>query len=317
MVSTHELWSLVDEITDLTVLQKSVLIALVRFSSPENDYCSWRSYSTLAKVTCASRRGVVSAVSQLSEQGLITLEKRKRTASKNYSNIYRLNIEEMISRVAKLQGGELSAPTDDLSSELSAPTVHTSSERSSKSSELSALPDDLSSEQTSPPEEEITQGGELTSLEGCTQFTKVVNSLHQGSELSAPKYDLNKNLNKKRIGSLGESENSLLAQRPNDFVFDMSETDVLNFWTYIKGFVERTYKHKLSPVPNETDRDAIRWVIDQFGVDAHAKEDCLNFCEFAHKELGEPENVFNPIWDIYVKASSDYAEKSKLYDKYF
>ncbi|ENP0823223.1 helix-turn-helix domain-containing protein [Vibrio parahaemolyticus] len=156
MVSTRELWSLVDGITDLTVLQKSVLVALVRFSGPKNGYCSWRSYSTLAKVTCASRRGVVNAVSQLSEQGLITLEKRKRTASENYSNVYQLNIGSIISRVAELQNCEVSALLEGLSSELtslggelSAPPDGLSSELTSLGGELSALPDDLSSEFTS------------------------------------------------------------------------------------------------------------------------------------------------------------------------
>ncbi|EHK7403219.1 helix-turn-helix domain-containing protein [Vibrio parahaemolyticus] len=121
------------------------------------------------------------------------------------------------------------------------------------------------------------------------------------------KYNINKNIN-----SGGASE--LLPD--GEEIFNCSNSDLMNFWTYIKGFVKRTTKRTLPSKPSQQDLDSMLWAIGEFSVDPQAKEDCISMCKFVIDELGEPEAVLNPLVRLQMAANEHPSGISRFYDRY-
>lgn len=163
--STTQAWSH----SGLKPLQRLVLLCLANHAN-EADEC-WPSLDTLAKETGISRRYVVELVHELASLGLVSMSKRKRSAT----TLYRLTQDESVS--ADTSDVDL----DTLDGEPSTPPESPALVNPVHSSVPSSLP--VNGEVVNP----VHHRSEPSSPPQCTQFTSVVHPVHQGSEPSALK----------------------------------------------------------------------------------------------------------------------------------
>ncbi|MFV0447711.1 MAG: helix-turn-helix domain-containing protein [Vibrio sp.] len=263
------------------------LQTLVRYANNENS--CWRTVETLSYEMGIGEKTVRRAIKYLEDLDLIVVIRKRTREGRSHPNVYVLNMEnEQLHAVTVTDTQSLDTVTMTTTNGFDAVTMTEACGQLSKN-EAKKIGDT------------VTQSPEIRSHSPRDAVTVT------------DKYKVNIN---KNINTGVESENTLIDKQPNNFVFDISETDVLNFWTYIKGFVKRKYNRKLSATPNEADCDAIRWGMDEFAIDTNSKDDCLSLCEFVHQELGEPDKVFNPIMRLQMAAKAHPQGTMRFFEKY-
>ncbi|HHY0576154.1 TPA: helix-turn-helix domain-containing protein [Vibrio parahaemolyticus] len=326
MKDSNERWTHIDSVSDLSLAQKFVLVMLGRYSSASNGYECWYSITTLAERMCTTRKTVIAAIKVLEDRKLISVKRVRSGAARNKPNIYVLNIDEIIKQSkgspdSNAQGsvpttppnGEGSVPTTPPNGEGSVVGIPPDSKNLSTCSVTGIPPNGEGSVATIPPASESSLGGSVVGIpRWCSSDTKVVSQLHQGSVVATPEYDLNKILSKKLIRTGGASE--LLPD--GEEIFNCTNSDLMNFWTYIKGFVKRTTKRTLPSKPSQQDLDSMLWAVGEFSVDPQAKEDCISMCKFVIDELGEPEAVLNPLVRLQMAANEHPDGVTRFYDRY-
>ena len=291
------------------------LQTLVRYANEDNT--CWRTITTFAEDMGVGEKTVRRSIKQLEELGVIFVLRKRTQNGKSHPNVYMLNLQtpllDAVRETASREKGRFDTVietdtvcnhTDSVTDTVQNNTVTVTATKENES--FDAVTMTAACEQVGDKNEdsEGRYGHSVHLMRSLSPFDAVT---------VTDKYKVNIN---KNINTGVASENSLDNTQQENFIFDISETDVLNFWTYIKGFAKRNYNRKLSATPNKADRDAIQWAIEEFGIDAHAKEDCLSLCEFVHQELGQPDKVFNPTLRLQMAAAAHPQGTSRFFEKY-
>ncbi|EHR5477401.1 helix-turn-helix domain-containing protein [Vibrio parahaemolyticus] len=274
------------------------LQTLVRFANRE--HCCWRTIENFADEMGVGEKTVRRAIQYLEELELIVVIRKRGGIGRSHPNVYMLNMEcEKLDAVSVTNAQVLEAVTTTATQSLDMVTV-------TDTQPLDAVT--------------LTEAcGQLTKKENKkeskTSGDAVIQSIDMRSHsprdtvtvTAKYKYNINKNIN-----SGGASE--LLPD--GEEIFNCSNSDLMNFWTYIKGFVKRTSKRTLPSKPSQRDLDSMLWAIGEFSVDPQAKEDCISMCKFVIDELGETEAVLNPLVRLQMAANEHPSGISRFYDRY-
>lgn len=121
---------------------------------------------------------------------------------------------------------------------------------------------------------------------------------HVGKQLSP-----NSNKNRKGIVNTGGANASLLSPAIN--------SRTLLLYKSIKLFVANRYIQKLPKEPSCEDIEAIEWANEFFELESLGLEITI-LCEFAIKELGEPERILNPIVRLSHAYDALEAERGEM-----
>ncbi|WP_417859537.1 helix-turn-helix domain-containing protein [Xanthomarina gelatinilytica] len=88
----------IDKITNLTAMQKYLLVMLGRYSPKKNGYSCWYGQGTLAEIMCTTKPTLRAAIKALEAERLIYVKRVRTGAERNKPNIYTLNMPEIIKK---------------------------------------------------------------------------------------------------------------------------------------------------------------------------------------------------------------------------
>ncbi|PWI32155.1 hypothetical protein DI392_17500 [Vibrio albus] len=296
-----------DEMTHVRGNDRYLLMTLCRFANHKNQ--CWRTIPTLSKLMGVSESTIKRSAKNLEQMKIILVCRKRETGSKSHPNIYVLNLpysyfDEVNLTSTKDVDGVSLTPTTELDQVSVTPAT---------------VFDEVTMTSTTPFDgvnlTPIVDNSENNSDTGTVDQVTVTPK--QGSICSfdevnlTPKYKVNINNN---INTGGAS--SKLAPLPSDIFSESLSSDMMNLWTYIKGFVKRRHKRTLPETPSKQDLDAMHWVVEEFSVDPQSKDDCLAMCEFVIDELGDSDKLLNPLVRLKMAAKEHPEGDMRFYERY-